>query len=206
VFEYMQNKYLVLTMIVTIIIVAGILEYTMGTFSGLMFNEMRYNDNSYVLIPANENNGSSLGGYYSVNGSGHNFKMLMILTGGVNDTSSPLDYTSSGLHINGHIDMFKVTPETIIGLYENNFKDAMFDSIFNGNLNMTCSVWNGSSYFENNGHILKGTFTITGKLNDWYGNYTIINTNGRLVLVGSYDYYQVILPENITYVQKTFYL
>ncbi len=204
----MQRKYLALTVIIAIIIVAGSLEYTMGTFSGLLFNGMKYDFSSGVLIPANENNGSSLGGYYTVNGTGDNFNILMILTGGANDTSFPLDYISSGLHVNGHIDLIKVTPGTIFGLYENNLKDAMFSTIFNGNMNMTCSAWNGSSHFQNNGHILKGNFTINGVKTDWIGNYTITNNNGGLVLVGNYFYYPVNEPNNILGIiqNKTFYL
>ena len=203
----MQRKYLILTILAIIIIIAGVLEYSDGTVSGLLFNEMKYDYSSHVLIPANYANGSSLGGYYTVNGSGHNFNMLMILTGGANDTSFPLDYISSGLHVNGHIDMFKVTPGTVMDLYQNNLKGAMFSSIFNGNMNMSCSAWNGSSYFTNNGHILKGTFTITGVDTDWKGNYTVTNSNGNLVLVGNYLYYPAndssIILGNI---QKTFYL
>jgi hypothetical protein len=202
----LQRKYLTLTILAIILIVAGVLEYSDGAVSGLLFNEMKYDYSSHVLIPANYANGSSLGGYYTVNGTGHNFNMLMILTGGANDTSNPLDYTSSGLHVNGHIDMIKVTPETLIALYQNNMKAAMFGSIFNGNLNMTCSVWNGTSHFQNNGHKLNGTFTITGTETDWYGNYTITNSNGNLVLVGNYLYYPVNQPDEVLYIQKTFYL
>ena len=203
----MQKKYAALTLIAAIIIIAGSLEYTMGAVSGLFFNGMKYDFSSHVLIPGNGVNGSSLGGYYTVNGSGHNFNMLMILTGGANDTSFPLDYISSGLHVNGHIDMIKVTPETFIGLYQNNLKDAMFGSIFTGNLNMSCSVWNGSSYFTNNGHILNGKFTINGVDTDWIGNYTITNSNGNLVLVGNYIYYPSNDTSNILgNIQKTFYL
>jgi len=49
--------------------------------SGLLFNGMKYDYSSHVLIPGNGVNGSSLGGYYTVNGSGHNFNMLMIISG-----------------------------------------------------------------------------------------------------------------------------
>jgi hypothetical protein len=202
----MEKKFLALIIIAAIIIVAGILEYTDGMVSGLIFNEVKYEYSGHVLIPGNGANGSSIGGYYTVNSSGHNFNMLMILTGGANETDDPFDYTGSGLHVNGHIDMIKITPETIISLYQNNLKDAMFSSIFNGNMNMSCSVWNGSSHFQNNGHILNGTFNITGVQSDWYGNYTMNNTNGSLVLVGSYYYYPVTAPMNISYIQKTFYL
>ena len=204
----MHKKYSILIIIAIIFIIMGILEYTNGTISGLMFNEAKYNYNSIVLIPANELNGSSLGGYYTVNGTGQNFNILMILTGGANDTSFPLDYISSGLHVNGHINLIKVTPGTILGFYENNLKDAMFSSVFNGNMNMTCSAWNGSSSFQNNGHILKGTFTINGVDTDWIGNYTITNNNGSLVLVGNYIYYPVNEPGNIlgNIQNKTFYL
>ncbi len=204
----MQKKFIALTVIAVILVSAGVLEYTSGTVSGLMFNTMKYNYSSHVLIPANSPNGSSLGGYYTVNGSGHNFNMLMILTGGANDTSSPLDYTSSGLHVTGHIDTIKVTPGTIIALYENNFKSAMFKSIFTGGMNMTCSVWNGTSHFQNNGQQLTGTFTITGSETDWEGNYTMTNTPNNLVLVGDYIYYPHgnKLPNNTLTVHKEFYL
>lgn len=203
----LQKKYLALTVLAVIIIIAGVLEYSYGTFSGLMFNEMKYDYNGHVLIPGNGVNGSSLGGYYTVNDTGHNFNILMILTGGANDTSFPLDYISSGLHVNGHIDMIKVTPGTFIGLSQNNLKGAMFSSIFDGNMNMTCSAWNGTSHFTNNGHILKGTFAINGVDTDWRGNYTITNNNGNLVLVGNYLYYPVNDTNNILgNIEKTFYL
>ena len=95
----------------------------------------------------------------------------------------------------------------IVKIYQNNLKDATFSSIFNGNMNMSCSAWNGTSHFQNNGHILKGTFTINGVMTDWEGNYTITNTNGNLVLVGSYLFYPVNETGFIQYVQnKTLYL
>ncbi len=204
----MQKKYYALIIIAVIIVGAGILEHTSGTVSGLVFNEMKYNYSSHVLIPANEANGSSLGGYYTVNGSGHNFNILMKLTGGTNDTSSPLDYTSDGLHVTGHIDTIKVTPETLIALYENNLKDAMFRSVFNGSMNMTCSVWTGKSYFQNNGQKLTGTFTITGVITDWEGNYTITSNPNNLILDGDYIYYPHgnKTPDNTRFVHKDYYL
>ena len=199
----MHKKYPILIIIVIIFIGLGILEYTDGTISGLMFNEMKYNYDGIVLIPANEANGSSLGGYYTVNGTGHNFNILILLTGGANDTSDPLDYTSNGLHITGHIDTIKVTPQTIISLYQNNFKEAIFSTIFNGSMSMKCSVWNGTSNFQSNGHQLTGTFQINGSLSDWRGKYTMTDTHNSIYLVGDYINYS---PLGVQYIHKDYYL
>lgn len=204
-----SKKYLVLVSIIIFIICVGVLEYSQGIVSGLVFNEMNYDYSGHVLIPGNSFSSGSLGGYYIVNGSGHNFSMLMVLTGGVNDTSSPLDYTSDGLHVTGKIDTVKATPNTIISLFGNNFKQALFFTVFNGSLVMKCSVWNGTSQFENDGNNnLKGKFQISGAITDWEGNYTISSEKNYILLSGEYIYYPHGKKNstNVKYVQKDYYL
>ena len=184
----MQKKYIALIAIVVLIAGAATLEYTTGAFSALAFDQIHYNYSSHVWIPPSTPNGSSLGGGYSINGTGRDFNMLMVLSG-AEKAESPLDYTSDGLHITGHVDMVKVTYQTIIYLLQKDLKTAMFNTIFNGNMNMTCAAWTGTSYFQNDGKNFNGTFKINGVYTDWKGNYTLTQQGNRIVITADYVYY-----------------
>jgi hypothetical protein len=52
-------------------------------------------------------------------------------------------------------------------LFSDDFTDAIFGTVFNGNFNMSCAAWNGTSQFRNNGKKFLGTFMITGTMTDW---------------------------------------
>lgn len=184
----MQKKYIALIAVAVLIAGAGILEYSTGAFSALAFDQINYNFTSHVWIPPTTSNGSSLGGYYNINGTGRDFAMLMVLSG-AEKSESPLDYTSDGLHVTGHIDMVKVTYQTIIYLLQKDLKTAMFNTIFTGNMNMTCAAWTGTSHFQNDGKNFNGTFKIDGIYTDWKGNYTLTQENNRIVLDAVYMYY-----------------
>lgn len=187
----MKKKYIALIIILVIIGVVGVLEYTQGTVSALAFDQMKYSYHSQVTIPpAESSNGSYMGGYYDINGIGRNFNMTLVISG-AEQGESPLDYTSDGLHVTGHIDMIKVTPQTINYLLQKNLKEAMFNTIFNGNMNMTCAAWTGTSYFQNDGKNFNGTFKINGIYTDWEGNYTITQENSSLVISTNYIYYPI---------------
>ena len=186
----MKKKHIILITIITAVAVVGLLEISLGMVSALAFDQMNYHYHSQVTIPPSTSNGSYLGGYYDINGTGRSFNMLLVLSG-AEDSESPLDYTSDGLHVTGHIDMIKVTLSTINYLLKNDFKGAMFSTIFNGNMNMTCAAWNGTSQFQNDGEQFNGTFIITGVYTDWQGNYTLTRDTeqNRIVLTADYIYY-----------------
>jgi hypothetical protein len=92
----MQKNYLILLALIIALSSLAILKYAEGTFSALILDQMKYNYGSQVLIPPDQPNGTYLGGYYKINGSGPNFNMILNLTGAEN-SESPLDYTSGGL-------------------------------------------------------------------------------------------------------------
>ncbi len=158
----MQKKYIILLTVIIALSGLTILEYSQGTISGLIFSQMPYSYYAHVLIPpTNQSNGTYLGGYYKINGTGQKFNLFLNLTGAEN-SESPLDYTSGGLHVTGQINTIKVTPATIIALTQNNFKQALFNTILTGNMTMTSGVWTGTSKFQNNGQKFTGTFQIPG--------------------------------------------
>lgn len=209
----MQKKYIALIVIVAVIAVLGVLELTMGLVSALVFDQMDYTYSSHVIIPAYSNSSSSnatgsyLGGSYKINGTGRNFNILLTLPG-AEKTESPLDYISDGLHITGHIDMVKVTPQTINYLLQKDFKGAMFNTIFTGNMNMTCAAWTGTSQFQNDGQHFNGTFFINGVVTDWKGNYTLTRdtSQGRIVISADYIYYPKNQPDKAIPLESIYYL
>jgi hypothetical protein len=201
----MKKKYLILLAIIIAVSSLTILEYTQGTVSSLIFNQIDYNYGSNVLIPPNQPNGTFLGGYYKINGTGHNFKMILNLTGAEN-TESPLDYTANGLHINGTINTIKVTPETIISFTQGNFKQVLFNTIFTGNMTMTCGAWTGTSKFQNNGKTFTGTFQIPGPITYWAGNYTLTPGQNNIQLSANYIWYTRNTPQNIQHIHEQYQL
>jgi hypothetical protein len=201
----MQRKYIALIVIVVTIGTLGLMEYTMGTFSALAFDQIDYSYNSKVTLPPSTPGGSYLGGYYDINGTGRDFNMVLVLSG-AEKGESPLDYTSDGLKVKGHIDMVKVTPQTIIYLLQKDLKDAMFNTILTGNMNMTCAAWTGTSQFQNDGKNFNGTFFINGVYTDWDGNYTLTLEDGRLVITADYIYYPKNKPEEAYDLHSVYYL
>jgi hypothetical protein len=201
----MQKKYYILLALIIIVSSLTILEYSQGTVSSIIFDQMNYNYGSNVLIPPNQANGTYLGGYYKINGTGHNFNMILNLTGAEN-SESPLDYTANGLHITGTIDNIKITPGTIIALTQANFKQALFNTIFTGNMTMKCGAWTGTSKFQNNGKNFTGTFQIPGPLTYWAGTYTLTQGQNNILLSANYLLYPENAPQNIRQVHEEYYL
>jgi len=200
----MPKKYILLTMII-IISSLSLLEYSQGIISSLIFDQVKYNYGSNVLIPPNQANGTYLGGYYKINGTGRSYNMILNLTGAEN-SESPLDYTSGGLHITGTINTIKVTPGTIIALTQDNFKQALFNTIFTGNMTMTCGAWTGTSKFQNNGKNFTGTFQIPGPITYWMGNYTLTKGQNNIQLSANYIWHFQNTPQNIHYIHEEYLL
>lgn len=201
----MQKKYTALIIILIIIAMAGLLEYSQGTVSALAFDQMDYTYHSKVTIPPTNANGSYMGGYYDINGTGRDFKMVLVLSG-AEKSESPLDYTSDGLKVRGHIDMVKATPKTIYYLLTNNVRGAMFNTIVSGNMNMTCAAWTGTSNFQNDGQNFNGTFFIDGVVTDWSGNYTLTQNQSRIMITADYLYWSKKTPEDKKPVQSVYYI
>ena len=201
----MRKIFIVLIVLIAAIAVVGLLEYTQGTFSALAFDQIDYNYHSQVTIPPSGTSGSYMGGYYDINGTGRNFNMVLVLSG-AEQGESPLDYTSDGLKVTGFIDTVKVTPQTINYLVRNDIKSAMFNTIFNGNMNMTCAAWTGTSLFANDGENFNGTFKIDGIYTDWEGNYTFTHENNRIVITADYFYWSKKTPESMLPVHSVYLL
>lgn len=202
----MKKKYIALIVILAVLAGATALELTMGSVSALAFDQMNYQYSSHVIIPPTTSNGSSMGGFYEINGTGRNFNMLLVLSG-AEKTESPLDYTSDGLKIKGHIDTIKATPQTINYLWQKDLVNAMFNTIFNGNMNMTCAAWTGVSNFQNDGQNFNGTFFISGIYTDWTGGYTVtMSPDGRLAITADYVYYPKNKPDNSKPLHSVYYL
>lgn len=204
----MQKKYAALIVLATVILAGvSVMEYTQGTVSAVTFDQMKYSYSSHVSIPSTTANKSNLGGYYSINGTGRDFKMLVVLPG-AEKAESPLDYTADGLHIAGKIDTIKVTPDTITALLQNNVKTAMFNTVFNGTMDMNCAVWSGTSYFRNDGKNFTGTFLITGVYTDWEGNYSLNQDVKGIKLVTDFIIYDHgnKTPKNTKNAHSVYYL
>lgn len=201
----MKKKYIALIAVAIIISSLGILEYTQGTVSALVLDQMTYSYSSHVIIPSLASNQSATGGYYAINGSGRNFKMLMVLPS-AEKTESPLDYTSDGLHITGTIDTIKATPQTVLYLLQKNLLGAMFNTVFTGHMNMTCAAWTGTSKFQNDGKHFTGTFQITGVYTDWNGNYTLAQGSNGIEITSDYILYPKNQSQNNIALHSIYYL
>ncbi len=201
----MKKRYIVLIILLILVVVVALLEYSQGTVSALAFDQMDYNYHSEVIIPPAAPNEGYLGGYYDINGTGRDFKMLLVLSG-AEKSESPLDYTSDGLKVTGHIDTVKATPQTIYNLLLKNLKGAMFSTILSGNMNMTCAAWTGTSKFQNDGENFNGTFSIDGVVTDWEGNYTLTQNESRIMITADYFYWSKKTPENKKPVHSVYYI
>ncbi len=191
-----------------------ILEYSQGTVTGLIFDQYSYNYTSKVWIPPKDASasphteaGSSLGGYYHVEGKGRDFNLHLVLSG-AEKTESPLDYTADGLWATGHLYDIHPTWNTMSYLLNHRYQEAVMNTRFQGIMNMTCGAWNGTIHFQNNLTDFTGTFTITGTMTDWEGSYQILDEKGRMVLVGKYIYYPHAQPDSpkLKRVEKSFYI
>ena len=202
----MKQEYIALALVV-ILVTAGVIiipTITRNT-ENLLFDLIPYNYSSHVWIPPNTQNGSSLGGYYNISGKGRDFTFHMVLSG-AEKTESPLDYVTGGLNGQGHVDEINVTSNTIYSLVSGDLKGAMFGSMFNGNMNMSCAAWSGTSQFKNDGKNFLGTFIINGPMTYWQGTYRLVDEEGQIAMIGNYFYYPNGQPQKIKRVVKTFYL
>lgn len=210
----MNRKLLLVLGIIVVLSLTGliILEYSQGAVTGLIFDQYSYNYTSKVWIPPKDASanpstaaGSSLGGYYHVEGKGRDFNLHMVISG-AEKTESPLDYTADGLWATGHLYDIHPTWDTINHLLNRQYQQAVLNTQFKGYMNLTCAAWNGTSHFQNDLKHFNGTFTITGTMTDWHGSYRIVDENGRMVLVGEYIYYPVDNPALAKKVEKSFYI
>ena len=141
-----------ISLFILLIFISGSLAYgiSSGNLQEVIFDNLPYNYTSHVWIPPNQQNGGSLGGFYTVYGKGHDFNFSIVLPGAENE-ESPLDYTKDGLNGTGKINNIIITYQTITALLSGNLKGAMFNSIFNGTFNMSCASWTGYGNFSNDG-------------------------------------------------------
>jgi hypothetical protein len=207
----MNQNYIALAL-VAILVAAGVfitpsLSGLFGNSEKLVFDQIPYNYTSHVWIPPNTANGSSLGGYYNIAGKGQDFTFHLVLSG-AEKTESPLDYVASGLSGQGHVNEINITDSTIYSLLSGDFKGAMMGTKFNGNMNMSCAAWNGTSQFKNNGQNFVGTFVIIGPMTDWKGTYRLVNQEDQIAMIADYIYYPhgQKRPDNTRRVVDTFYL
>jgi hypothetical protein len=202
----MKQEYIALALVV-ILVTAGVFitQSLSGNLEQLIFDQIPYNYSSHVWIPPNTQNGSSLGGYYNINGKGRDFTFHMVISG-AEKTESPLDYVAGGLYGQGHVNEINVTSDTIYSLLSGDLKGAMFGTKFNGNMNMSCAAWTGTSQFKNDGKNFLGTFTINGTMTYWQGTYRLVDEGGQIAMIGNYILYPNGQPQKIKRVEKTFYL
>jgi hypothetical protein len=182
-------KKVLLPVIAALIIVSGFAAYECN-LEGILFDMVPYNYTSDVWIPPNSNSSGSLAGYYTIQGLGRDFTFFIKLPG-AEKAESPLDYTKEGLNGVGRIDNIGITFNTIHALLSGDFKKAMLETKFSGNLDMTCAAWTGTGTFSSESEKLNGTFKIDGAMTDWEGTFKIMNQNNRLVLRMDYIYYPI---------------
>ena len=180
---------------------------TQATFESYLFDQIPYNYTSYVSIPSNSANENPISGYYKIYGHGNNFNFEIKLPG-AEDNEDPLCYTKDGLNGTGKINKIDITYNTIISLVNGKFKEALFNTKFNGEFNMNCAAWTGYGNFSNDGQNFPGKFKINGPMTDWEGTFHVIQANNRIILKADYIMY----PNNnrnynnVVKVNKTYYM
>ncbi|HMK54195.1 MAG TPA: hypothetical protein VK444_05375 [Methanobacteriaceae archaeon] len=203
----MEKKHLSLILVAALVLCGfTILALMPSAVGDLLFDQVTYNYTSHVWIPPEDSNGSSLGGTYWIAGKGRNFKLFLILPG-AEKGESPLDYTSDGMNGTGHIENIQVTPQTIQSLLNRDFKTALFNTRFQGNMDVSCAAWTGKIHFENKITEFPGNFTIDGPMTDWEGGFQIFQQNNRIVIKGDYILYPTGQKNssNIQHVIKEYY-
>lgn len=180
-------------------------EVTSSNLENYLFDQIPYNYTSHIWIPPNSDKGASLGGFYTIQGQGREFTFHIVLPG-AEEAESPLDYTKDGLDGKGKIDNIHVTYGTIKALISNDLVNAMFNTQFNGNYNMSCAAWTGNGTFSNKGENLLGTFQINGPMTYWEGNFTMKSEGNRIAVYSDYFYYPNKSPENARRVNKVTYM
>lgn len=178
-----------------------------STFADFLFYQIPYNYTSYVSIPPNSANEDSISGYYNIYGRGNDFNFKIILPG-AEDNEDPLCYTKDGLNGTGRINNIDITYNTIIALLNGQFKNAIFNTKFDGNFNMNCAAWTGYGNFSNDGQNFPANFKIDGKETDWEGTFNVIQQNNRIAIKANYILYPHAnkTPNNIIEVKRTYYM
>ncbi len=183
----LKNKNVILPLVAALILISGFVAYGYD-LEGAIFDMIPYKYTSSVWIPPNSAKSGSLAGYYNIQGHGRDFTLLIKLPG-AEKAESPLDYTKDGLNGTGRIDHIEITYNTIQALLSGNFKEAMLETKFSGNLNMKCAAWTGTGIFSSESGKVNGTFKIDGAMTDWIGTFKIMNQNNRLILRIDYVHY-----------------
>jgi hypothetical protein len=193
--------------LIVIVLIFGFLAYGIasGSLEEAVFSSIPYNYTSHVWIPPNQQNGSSLGGFYSIYGKGENFNFTIMLPGAENK-ESPLDYTKDGLNGTGHLNNIGITYSTITSLWSHDLKGAMFNTKFDGAFNMSCAAWTGNGSFLNNGQNFTGKFMIDGPATDWKGTFNVKEEGNRIKLQMNYVYYPNNNPQKAKNIQEVIYM
>jgi len=204
-----MTKKIILPIFLVSLFIIGffIFGVTGGNLEEFLFDQIPYNYTSYASIPPNSPQGSSLGGYYKINGKGRNFNFHIVLPG-AEKYEHEICYTKEGLIGNGKIDEIDVTYKTIFALLSGDLKKAMFETDFSGSFDMVCASWHGGGNFSNDNGNFTGTFKIIGAATDWEGKFVVVPENNRIAILADYIYYphNQKSPEKIKKVNKTFYL
>lgn len=201
----------VLIIIAVAVVAVAVPVLAVEVFDEAIFSQIPYSYTSYTSIPSNKAGEASLGGYYSINGTGRDFNFSIVLPGAENfDThevnGTRICYNESGLSGTGHIDHIDVTWETIYLLLRGDLKSAMFSTPLRGHYRMTCAAWDGGGNFSNDGRTFKGDFRINGVETFFGGNFTLRSENGRIVLSADYIHHPQGKPWEARRVKKDFYM
>ena len=101
-----------------------------------------------------------------------------------------------------------MTYNTLISLLSGNFKEALFNTKFDGNYTMACAAWTGYGNFTNNGQNFLGNFKIKGVMTDWEGIFNLAPENNKIALKADYIWYPHANKSegSIKKVKKTYYM
>ena len=199
-----RKAYLLVAVFISGFLIIG---FGINTLESLLFDQIPYDYTSYLSMPPNHPNESSIGGYYKIYGKGHYFNFCIVLPGAENQ-ESPLDYTADGLKGSGKINDIIITYGTIISLLSGDFKNALFNTKVNGNYTMACAAWKGYGNFTNNDQNFLGNFKINGAKTDWEGKFNLVPENNRISLKMEYIWYPHANKNDgsIKKVKKTYYM
>ena len=194
-------------LLIILVLILGFLAYGVvsGSLEETAFSAIPYNYTSHVWIPPNQQNGGSLGGFYSIYGKGEDFNFTIMLPG-AETKESPLDYTKDGLNGTGHLNNIDITYSTITSLWAHDLKGAMFNTRFNGTFNMSCAAWTGKGSFSNNGQNFTGKFKIDGPMTYWTGTFNVKEEGSRIKLQMNYIWYPNKNPQKAKNVQEIIYM
>lgn len=193
--------------LISAVVVLGLIAA--GTASGVLINlifpEIPYNYTSYVTLPAHSQDEQSFVGYYTINGTGNNFKFKIVLPGAENN-EDPLCYTASGLNGTGKLDYININYNTVSAVANKNLTRAVFATPMNGTFNIQCAAWTGYGNFSNNGTYFAGKFKIDGPVTDFKGSFQFVPDGKRIKILTDYVYYPHLQDQLAKNVTNTFYM